>query len=415
MTISRTLEIQIKEFRPWLEKETTSVLSPLNKQGEKILDKVRDRLNDVSQACEKLGEEAKKEIERGKAVRKGRLTEKLTRHFLKQIEKIVFPEKLSFSELEKLHKDLEKTLSSISQERSAWFPRISPSFILARRRVDFAITRLASPVAELHNFLSGAYLKAKTVEELFMKTDEMVRLLSETGEYKRRKAGVKERLQLIEKQIEEVERDFASIKDSTELGNLAEIKQKGQQLRKQVKHELRHLQKPFIKFAKLARASGHNLSPGEVEKLSQYLKDPFTALATEESGYPKLKSILRKVGQAIDEGKLRLKGSRLKKGREEIDEIVNKNKLDGLHHESVHIFSSTQRLLSSKETQAAQNRSEQLSGKLEELRKQREMVEARVDELDKGHGQSLEKAGEQKKALEKMVYESLAKHVDLKL
>lgn len=405
----------MKEFRPWLENETTKFLNPLNEQGKKILDKIRERLNDIRQACEKLGEEAKKETERGKAVRKAKVTEKLTRHFLKQIERIVFPEKMSFSELERLHKDLEKTLSSIAQERSFWFPRISPSFIFARRRVDFAFTRLAGPITELRSFLSGAYLKARTTEELFLKTDGMIRLLNEMCEYERRKASVRERLQLLEKQIEEGERNFASIKDSAELGNLAEVKQKAQQLRRQVKHELRHLQKPFIKFAKLARASGYNLSSEEVEKLSQYLRDPFTALATEESGYPKLKSILRRVGQAIDEGRLRLKGSRLKKGREEIDEIVNKNKLDRLHRDSVHVFSSIQQLLSSKEMQTAQSRSEQLLGRLEELRKQREMVEARVDELDRGHEQSLERVGEQKKALEKMVYGSLAKHVDLKL
>jgi predicted nucleic acid-binding Zn-ribbon protein len=415
MTISTTLEIQMKEFKPWLEKETTNVLTPLNEQGKKTLEKIKDRMNDFRQACEKLGEEAKKETERGKAVRKAKVTEKLTRHFLRQIERIVFPEKMSFSELERLHRDLEKTLSSIAQERSVWFPRISPSFIFARRRVDFAFTRLAGPITELHSFLSGAYSKARTVEELFLRTDEMMRLLNEMGEYEKRKASVRERLQLLEKQMEEGERSFASIKDSAELGNLAEVNQKAQQLRRQAKHELRHLQKPFIKFAKLARASGHNLSPGEVEKLSQYLKDPFTALATEESGYPKLKSILRRVGKAIDEGRLSLKGSRLKKGREEIDEIVNKNKLDALHHDSVHVFSSIQQLLSSKETQTAQSRSKQLLERLEELRKQREMVGARVEELDKGHEQSFERVGEQKKALEKMVYGSLAKHVDLKL
>jgi hypothetical protein len=415
MTISKTLEMQMKEFRPWLEKETPNVLSPLNEQGKKILDKIRDRMNDVRQACENLGEEAKKEIERGKAVRKAKVTKKLTRHFLKQIEKIVFPERMSFSELERLHKDLEKMSSSIVQEKSVWFPRISPSFILARRRVDFAFTRLAGPITELRSFLSGAYLKARTVEELFLKTDEMTRLLSEIGEYERRKASVRERLQVLEEQTEEGERNFASIKDSAELGNLAEVNQKAQQLRKQAKHELRHLQKPFIKFEKLARASGHNLSSEEVEKLSQYLKDPFIALATEESGYPKLKSILRRVGLAIDEGRLRLKGSRLKKSREEIEEIVNKNKLDSLHHDSVHVFSSTKQLLSSKETQIAQSRSEQLLVRLEELRKQREMVGARVNELDREHEQSLERLGEQKKALEKMVYESLAKNIDLKL
>jgi predicted nucleic acid-binding Zn-ribbon protein len=415
MTVSATHEMRMKEFRPWLEKETTNVLSPLNEQGKKILDKIRDRLNDARQASEKLGEEAKKEIERGKAVRKAKVTEKLTKHFLKQIEKIVFPEKMSFSELERLHKDLEKTLSSISQERSVWFPRISPSFIFARRRVDFAFTRFAGPIAELRSFLSGAYLKARTVEELFLKTDEMMRLLDEVGEYEKRKTSVREGLRLLEKQIEEGERVFASIRDSAELDNLAEAKQRAQQLRKQVKHELRHLQKPFIKFAKLARVSGGILSSEEVEKLSQYLKDPFTALATEESGYPKLKSILRRVGQAIDEGKLRLKGSRLKKGREEIDEIINKNKLDSLHHDSVHVFSSVQQLLSSKETQTAKSRSEQLLRRLEELRKKREMLEARLNELEGEHEQSLGRVSEQKKTLEKMVYGSLAKPVDLKL
>jgi predicted nucleic acid-binding Zn-ribbon protein len=415
MTISATREMQMKEFRPWLEKETTNVLSPLNEQGKKILDKIRDRLNDARQASEKLGEEAKKEIERGKAVRKAKVTEKLTKHFLKQIEKIIFPEKMSFSELERLHKDLEKTLSSISQERSVWFPRISPSFIFARRRVDFALTRLAGPITELRNFLSGAYLEARTVEELFLKTDEIIRLFNDVGEYEKRRASVRERLQRLERQIEEGERDFASIKGSAELGNLAEVKQKAQQLRKQVKHELRHLQKPFIKFAKLARASGGSLASEEVEKLSQYLKDPFTALATEGPGYPKLKSILRRVGQAINEGKLRLKGSRLRKGQEEIDRIINKNKLDSLHHDSVYVFSSIQQLLSSKETQTAKSRSEQLLRRLEELRKKREMLEARLNELEGEHEQSLERVSEQKETLEEMVYGSLAKHVNLKL
>lgn len=281
--------------------------------------------------------------------------------------------------------------------------------------MDFAVTRLTSPIAELRSFLSGPYAKARIVEELFLKADEMGRLLNEMTEYERRKADVKERLQRLEKQIEEGERSVASIKDSAELDHLASARQKTQQLRRQVKHELRHLRKPFIKFAKLARASGYALSSGEIEKFNQYLKDPFTALATEEQGYPKLKSILRRVGQAIDEGKLRLKGSRLKKGREEIDEILNKNKLDHLHRDSTQTLSSIQQLLSSKETQTAQSRSKQVLEKLEELRKQREMVRARVDELDKEHEQSSERVDEQKAALEKIVYETFARHIDLKL
>jgi len=412
--ISITSEIQIKEFKSWLEGETSNILQPFNEQAKKLVDKIKERLNNAREACEKLAEEGTRELERGKAKRKAKVTEKLSRYFQKQINKIDFPDKMSFAELDRVHKDLEKMFSSIARERNAWFPRISPLFIITRKRVDFAFTRLAGSMSELGNFLSTEYSKVETIEKLFLNTNEMMRLLDELSKYEGSKATIEEKIQILQQKMEESEKSIVSIRNSAELGDLAEMNKRIQQLRKQVKYDLRRLQKPFVKFANLTRDPGYTLSAEEVEKLSQYLREPFIAFASEKPGYSTLKSILAKIERAMDGGKLKLKSSRLRKCREEIKAILNKNKLDNLHQNCTHAFSLNQELTSSKEIQNAQRKAKQLQGRLEELRRRKDAAEARLDTLEKGHKQLLKKVNEQKKLLEKLVYDILEKHVNIK-
>jgi predicted nucleic acid-binding Zn-ribbon protein len=412
--ISGTVEVRISEFKPWLEKETARSLTPLNAQGEKLLDKIRERLSETRAACEKLAEEAKKEAERGKAVRKAKLTEKLTRHFLKQMDNVVFPNEVSFSGLEKFHSNLEKAFSSIARERSIWFPRISPLFILARRRIDLELTRLTGSITELRGFLSGGFARAKAIEELSTKTDDMIRSLNDVDVYQRQRTDVEEKARRLQEQIDSCTAELEAIKKSAELGDLSELTQRIQQLRKQVDHELRHLQKPFVKFMNL-RETGAALPSSELQKLHQYLEDPLAALATEEPGYPKLKGILTRVGRMMDEGKLKLKGSRLRRGLQEIDEITCKDHLSNLQKECSSAFYLYQQSRSSKETEAAQSKHEHLQRRLEELSIQKEAAEARLSRLQDERRQLLERADEQRRELEKLVMENFEKRIVLKL
>jgi hypothetical protein len=411
--ISTAIEIQIKELMPWLKRETTNILQPLNEECKKLVGRIKERLDTARETCEKLAEEGRRGIERRKTVRKAKVTEKLSKYFLKQIAKIVFPEEMSFNKIDTLHKDLEKMFSSITRERNAWFPRISPLFIIARKRVDFAFSRLASSISELSGFLSGNYSKAQLLEELFLETDEMLMLLNELNKYEGRKAGIQEKMQSFQKKIEKNKQTTESIKDSVELGNLAEMNRRIQQLRKQVKYDFRHFRKPFLKFANLTRGPSYALTSEEAEKLSQYLEDPFIAFATEKHGYQTLKNILKKIKRAMDEGKLKLKSSRLRKGREEISATLNENTLDDLHQNCANALSLNRHLLSSEETQVAQSKIRQLQGRLRELRRRKKAVAVKLEALEKEHDQLLKKVEEQRGMLEKLVYKVLEQRVNL--
>lgn len=407
--------MHIKEFKPWLEKETSKVLQPLNEEARELVDKIGEKLDSAREACEKLREEGTKEIEKGKAIRKAKATEKLSRHFLRQINKIAFPDKMSYSELKELHKNLKNTLSSIGMERSLWFPRISPLFIIARKRVDFAFSRLAGSISDFGAFLSDDYSKAKVVEELFLETEEMKRLLDNLSKHERRRDNIKRKMQSVQTKIEKSEKNIKSIRNSTKLSDITEIRKATQKLKKQVKHEFRHLRKPFMKFANLTRGPQYSLSSEEAKKLSQYLKDPFTGFASEKPGYPTLKSILRKMERLMEEGKLKLKSSRLRKGREKIDAILKENQLDNLYQSCASVYSQRRQLTSSKETQAAQRKFKHLKRRLQELQKRGKAVKVRLGKLEEKQNQLVEKVNKQKRTLEKLVYRILKSHVELKL
>ena len=409
--ISTALEIPLSELESWLETEAARILKPLNDQGRKLVDKIDERIRDARESCEKLAEEGKRELERGKAIHKARVTEKLSKYFLKQIDKVVLPEKPSFSEMERLHKDLKGVFSSIIRERSMWFHRISPLFIITRKRVDLAFSRIAGPISELDAFLSKEYSTAKTIENLLSEINETTRLLNKLRENEKHITDTTERLQNLLRTLEEISGSLESAKESAELRNIAKVNSQVQQLRTQIKHELRHLQKPLKKFKNL----GAGLSSEEASKLAQYLENPFKAFATEAPDYPTLKNILRKVGIAMDEGKLKLKTSRQERARGDIDSVLNRNTLSTLHGKCVHVYSLSQQLKSSAEAQEAQNTVSQLQQRLEEIQKQQETAEARLSTLEEESKRLTEKAVEKKTTLEKGIEETFNKRVTIKL
>jgi hypothetical protein len=407
--------VPLEELRSWLEREAAETLRPIQEQGEKLVGKLKDRLDDFKASCGKLLEEAEKGIERGKAVRKAKVTQKLSRYFLKQVEKIVFPDHMSYSALDGFHSILEKTLASVGRERNAWFPRISPSFILARRRVDFSLSRLSSSIAELGGFLSEDFSQGEHVERLFALIDEIVRVIQDRDNHAARREGIEAKMHQLIDLTESTQARIESLHGKEELDELAENTRRVQQLRKQVKHSLRHLQKPLTKFANLTRGPGYALSSEEMEKLTQYLKDPFLALATEQAGYPTLRGILTKVERAITENKLKLKSSRLRKGLESINAIASADALSNLHRDCAEAFALNQKLTESKETRMARSRLKQLQRRRIEFQRQREALEVHRSSWEGEHKDLLAKIQEQKGIIEKSVSEILEKTVNIQI
>jgi len=251
------------------------------------------------------------------------------------------------------------------------------------------------------------------VEDTFSIIDRLHQSLGELDEVERHKKKTELRKEVLETRITENQQKITAIQGQNEIVELAQINEKVEELKKEVKRSLRHLQKPFLKFQSLVQSPSYNLFLDETKKLDEYLNNPFNALATEEEGYPMLKRILQKMDDAIAQGKLKLKKSRLRKAKDQIDNILHKNPLLSLHQSCKEALSKKQQLSTSGIITKSRNELTQLQKNLRDWKKRKELLDSRGAVLERQTKEALEKVEDQKKELEKIVLQLVDKKVQV--
>ena len=415
--MSKTLEIPLEDIREWLEQETISIVEPLNLEGRRLLDAVKAKLDDVLETSDKLLDDAEKEIAKGsrKMHRRAKVMYKLARNISEMIDEVIIPDEISQESLHTFCEELGKTLTKVGRERWKWFPVISPYFIIDRRRFDVASKRAVDSLQELRSFSSEEYAKAGTVENAFSIIDKLHQSLGELAEIEERKKKRELRRGALENKIAENQLKITAVQGQSEIVELGQIDEKIEELEEKVKHTLRHLQKPFLKFQSLVQSPSYSLFLDATRKLGEYLSNPFEALATEEEGYPMLRRVLQKMDDAIAQGKLKLKKSRLRKAKDQIDNILYKNTLLSLHQSCKEAFSKKRHLSASGTITKSRNKLAQLQKNLRDQQKRKKLLDYRRAVLERKIKESLKKIEDQKNELEKIVLELTNKKVQILL
>jgi len=415
--MSEALKIPPENLREWLERELAPVIGPLKAEGTELFSDVKGKLSEFSEVCERLLVDSEKEMAKGspKTYRSARTANKLAQDSLEAMDKVDVPEEVSRENLRMLNEGLRRLLITVEMERRTMFPSIEPYFILDRRRFDIAWKKVIEAFKALQVFSSRKYVKAETLEDAVSAINRLSHLLNKIEKAKTLKGRMELRMKSLEERIAEKQRDIAAVQDKSEMHELVQLNREIEELEGKVKNNLRHLQKPFIKFQSLARGPGYAITPDELKKLDEYLSDPLNALTTEDEGYPMLKRVLRKMGDAINQGKLKLKSSRLRKAQEQIKDILEKDTLIPLHQKCREAFSKRQRLLTSEAITASQNELTSHQKESTELQRRKEFLESKHAFLNGKHQELLQKIENQKRELEKTILELTGKRVTVKI
>lgn len=411
--MSAALKVPLENLEEWLKRELAPVLEPLKAEGANMFNDVRSKLDDLRDACGKLLVDSEAEMAKAnrKTYRSARAANKFGRDTLDAVDKVVVAEEFSRENLRILNEDLERALVSIEQERINLFRRIEPYFILSRRRFDIALKRTIDSFKALRGFSSQKYVKAETMENTFSMVHRLFVLLQDLEKVQKQKKQTEIKKKNIEDEIKKKQLDIVAIQKKTEIQGLVQINEEAGELEKKVKNSLRHLQKPFFKFQALSQGPRQYLMLEEAKKLDEYLNNPFEAFATEEDGYPMLKTILHKMVAAIDQGKLKLKSSRLRKAQWEIKNIADKDALIPLHRKCKETFSRKQQILTSEAMESSQKELESHQTRLGELQKHKEFIGSKYNVLDGEYQELLQKIESQKTELEKTVLRLTGKRV----
>ena len=136
-------------------------------------------------------------------------------------------------------------------------------------------------------------------------------------------------------------------------------------------------------------------------------------MATEKESYPLLKSILQKIDDALENKKMKLKSSRFRKAKDQINHIVQKSGLEKLRKESSILYQKKLELVNSGTISEIKDEKSELNGNLNDLKREMELLKARDLRLEKQHKAMQKKLSEQKNTLETIILELTNKKVNI--
>ncbi|HKZ94316.1 MAG TPA: hypothetical protein VJ249_07040 [Candidatus Bathyarchaeia archaeon] len=412
--MSQPPQVQLSEVKEWLNKETASQIEPLKSKAASMLKEVKERVEDTMDSAQKISGNSQNEMDRSnpKTYRFARNANKFSESLIGTLKTVKFSGNVQHESLRTLCDELEKTCANIDQLRRSAYPYISPYFIFDRRRLDVFVKRLFDMTKELRSFLTSKYGNVKTIDEVHSNVDKLIQTLNDMRHNEDNLGQTEARMRNLEREISEAKEKLLQISSNAELDELVKLDRIIEELRTEVKHNLRYLQKPFYKLQSLSRASEVAVPPDEIRKLDDYLADPLLTLVNEDGGTPTLRSILMKLETTITQGKLKLKSTRLRKAQDQIKAVLN-DSLTQLQKQGQEALDQRKQILSSDAAKALQNESARLQTQLESMQKDYELVTSQSKALKNNQIKLKERTEYLKRELERRVSQLTRKNVQI--
>lgn len=398
------------EVKRWLEEKTSSILSPVHAQAKKLRDEMNMSIQSIGEVSKLLLDNSSKEIERRnmKVYNRARALNKLARLFLDRLKKITTPEEISYDNLNKYAQEIQKVIIVTDIDIRNWFPRISPFFIMDRRKFLTVYERAKIAYKALNDFVTEEYIKTKTLEEAYLLLNDLQNLQKQSETIGQEKEQIKNERIPVEKEICDLEKKLCELKTRGPIDTLNSVNLEIEALCAELKHALRHLQKPFIKMQALATSGGGvGITPDELKKVNQYLEQPFEALTSEQNGYPGLKEILQKLVALMAEDKLKLKDDKARKAEQSINEILKQDSLAKLQIKSKELANTKQQLMVSSTMDEVKRSVSVFQEQLDLLKGRKTSIETHEIVKDNAYNESVDKINNIKRSIERDICSSI--------
>jgi DNA repair exonuclease SbcCD ATPase subunit len=407
-------KLSVKELKNWLEKETGSILTPVQAQAQRHRDETRVALQNLTEASKMLLDISQKEIEKRnmKVYNRARALNKLATLFMERIKKLKVPDQISFDSFSLFAIETQKTIAVIEIDVRNWFPRISPFFIMDRRKFLTVYEKTKLTVNSLSDFINKEYVKSKTLEKTFQLIAELQTLEQQLGEVESVKDSLQSERLLLEKEIADLDQKIVQLKTNAVLEQVAHLEVETEALNNELKLILRHLQKPFLKMQALATSGGGGgVTPDELKMIGLYMENPFEAIITEQSGCPTLNQILEKLTSLMAEDKLKLKPDKQRKAEQAVTEILKSAALADLHSKSFEVATRKKQLLASTEMEEARRSLTLFQQQMDSLIVRKGNIEADEHSKENQRQELLERIRTFKKTIEANVLSFMGKPV----
>jgi hypothetical protein len=403
-----------EEAKQWLQTQTSTVLTPVHAQAKTLRDNMNLQIQALTDISKQLFDLSGKEIEKRnmKVYNRARALNKLTRLFLDRFKKLTPPDQVSYDSMNRYVQEIQKVLYVTDIDIKNWFPRISPFFIMDRRRFLQTYEKARQAYNALNDYVTKEYVKTKTLEEALLQLNELQGIEQQLAVIQQDKTSIENERIPLEQEISDLEQKISTLQSKGPIDRLNFLNAEIENLSNELKNTLRHLQKPFIKMQALATSGGGGgITPDELKKINQYLDQPFDALVSEQSGYPELREILQKLEGMMAKDTLKLKPDKQRKAEQTVNEILHNNSLDNLQVRCTELATNRSQLLASSKMDETKQNLTQYQEQLDQLRIRKTSVETHETVKTNSYKETVDKIGNVKRTIERNIATALDRKI----
>ena len=343
-----------------------------------------------------------------KLYNRARALNKLSRLFLDRLKKLTPPEQISYDSMSRYSQETQKVFLVTDIDLKNWFPRISPFFIMDRRKFSAVYERARQAYNAMNDYVNKEYVKTKTLEEALQQLNELQGVEEQLITLEQEKNSITNERKSLQQEIDAIEKKIFELSSKGPIDKLNLVNAEIDSLSNELKNTLRHLQKPFIKMQALAtQGGGGGITRDELTQISNYLESPFDALVSEQQGYPLFKDILGKLEEMLAEDKLKLKSDKARKAEQTVNEMLHNNGLDSLQIRCTEMANNKKHLLASSKLDEIKQSVNQFQEQVDQLKARKTSVETHEAVKENAYKEAVDKISGLKRTIERNVYSSI--------
>ena len=382
--------VRPKDLEPWLRQALRTQITTVEKAVQKAKRDVEVQLATLKEVVTDLLRKSEKdsaEKRNDRAVyRAARAVNRMCLELQDLLSAAVLENPERYEGLKQFSDASARLASDAARVRERWIGYVRPYYILDMMSLNASIEKLRRLGDQTWDIFSKEGALLRGFEEIRGRVEKIEDQRTLLGRQLDESDHAINEIKKLDPQILEAERQIDSLAINPKIAELKKIDKRLKELRAELLATgFRRLGRPLRKLEAMASRGEYPIAPEVRERLSQYLKRPFTTFVSEEEGYPALKSVLRSMREAVKRRKLVLKQREERKVLERIDNVAEKNVLDRIYREATDLMAERRRYLQDPECL-------QLMDQYKNQKKDLKNLQSKYAELQHGSKQLAEKA-----------------------
>jgi hypothetical protein len=374
--------VELDELEPWLKDALRVQISNADKAIEKAKNDVEAQISSLKEVMVDLIAKSEKDSEEKRDNRAMYKAARAVARMCLELQDLLAGnasgDPHSYGGLKQLSDTTSKLSSNAARVRDRWIGHIRPYYILDTMSLNASIEKLRRLGEQTWALFSRDGGLLRHLEETHVRVEKIHELENSLQKQIAECKRITDEASSLNPQISDTQRQVESLAGNPKIADLRKIDNRLRELRGEVLAlGFRRLGRPLRKLDAMAGRGEYPMAPEVREKLSEYLRRPFTTFIHETDGYPSLKSVLKDMRQAMERKKLLLKQREERKVLERIDNVADKNSLDKIHREATRLLIERRKYLQDSECRELVLAYKQKRLDLKRLKSQQEDLEHR--------------------------------------